>query len=346
MQINEFDYHLPTKLIAQYPAEQRDQSRLLIVNRKTNKITHSMFKDISNMFEPGDALVLNDTKVKPVRLIGKIQEKEIDILLVERLEKNKYLVFAKPGKKLKDKINISFADGQYTAIVEDIEPAREKGMKCIKFQLEFDIEAVLEEFGMMPLPPYIKRCVMNADSARYQTVYAKNSGAIASPTAGLHFTQGILDQLHKKKINTIYVTLHVGLGTFLPVKVDDIEQHQMHKEAYDLTNSAAQEIEAVKKAKHRICAVGTTACRVLESCANIDNGFSIAAAKGSTEIFIYPPYKFKAVDMLLTNFHLPKTTLLMLISAFAGKDLIMEAYRQAVEQEYRFFSYGDAMLII
>ncbi|MBU1088088.1 MAG: tRNA preQ1(34) S-adenosylmethionine ribosyltransferase-isomerase QueA [Candidatus Omnitrophica bacterium] len=346
MHINEFDYHLPAQLIAQYPAQQRDQSRLLIVERKTNKITHSQFKAISSMFEPGDALVLNDTKVKPVRLIGKIREKEIDVLLVERLAKNKYLVFAKPGKKLKDKVIISFANAQYTAIVQDIEQARQQGMKCLEFQLDTDIETVLENFGMMPLPPYIKRKVSSADSARYQTVYAKNPGAIASPTAGLHFTPEILNQLREKKINTIYVTLHVGLGTFLPVKVDDIELHQMHKEAYQLTNASAQAIEAVKQAGHRICAVGTTACRVLESCADIDNGFSITAAEGTTEIFIYPPYKFKAVDMLLTNFHLPKTTLLMLISAFAGKELIMEAYRQAVEQEYRFFSYGDAMLII
>ncbi len=346
MHINEFDYHLPLNLIAQYPAPQRDQSRLLIVNRKTEKITHSLFKDINNMFEPGDALVLNDTKVKPVRLIGNINEKEIDILLVERLAKNKYLVKAKPGKKLKDKVLITFDNGKYSAIAHDLKQAREQAMKCIEFQLEADIETVLEDFGMMPLPPYIKRDVLKTDSARYQTVYAKNPGAIASPTAGLHFTQETLDGLHEKKINTIYVTLHVGLGTFLPVKVDDIEQHQMHKEYYELTEKSAEEITAVKQSKKRICAVGTTACRVLESCADNSNGFSIPSASGMTDIFIYPAYKFKAVDMLLTNFHLPKTTLLMLISAFAGKDLIMEAYRQAVEQEYRFFSYGDAMMII
>ena len=318
----------------------------MIIDRKTEKITHSSFKDISNMFEPGDALVLNDTKVKPVRLIGNINAKEIDILLVERLSKNKYLVKAKPGKKLKNKVIVTFANGKYIAIVHELEQARQQGMKCIEFQLELDIETVLEDFGMMPLPPYIKRDVSKTDSARYQTVYAKNPGAIASPTAGLHFTQDIIDDLHAKKINTIYVTLHVGLGTFLPVKVDEIEQHQMHEEYYELTNKAAKEIKAVKLSKKRICAVGTTACRVLESCADNVNGFSISSANSSTEIFIYPPYKFKAVDMLLTNFHLPKTTLLILISAFAGKDLIMEAYRQAVEQEYRFFSYGDAMLII
>lgn len=346
MHINEFDYHLPAQLIAQYPAQQRDQSRLLIVERKTEKITHCQFKDITSMFKPGDALVLNDTKVKPARLIGNIGEKKIDILLVERLEKNKYLVFAKPGKKLKDQVSITFADGQYTAIAQDSELAKQQGMKCIEFQTELDIEGVLENFGMMPLPPYIKRDVAKTDNARYQTVYAKNLGSIASPTAGLHFTQDILDQLLDKNIKIIYLTLHVGLGTFLPVKVDDIEQHQMHKENYELTASSAQQIMGVKQSGNRICAVGTTACRVLESCANDESNFFISAVKGSTDIFIYPPYKFKAVDMLLTNFHLPKTTLLMLISAFAGKDLIMEAYRQAVKQEYRFFSYGDAMLII
>lgn len=346
MHINEFDYHLPAQLIAQYPAQQRDQSRLLIVERKTGKITHCQFKDITSMFKTGDALVLNDTKVKPARLIGNIGEKKIDILLVERLGKNKYLVFAKPGKKLKGQVSITFADGQYTAIAQDSELAKQQGMKCIEFQTELDIEGVLENFGMMPLPPYIKRDVAKTDNARYQTVYAKNLGAIASPTAGLHFTQDILDQLLDKNIKIIYLTLHVGLGTFLPVKVDDIEQHQMHKENYELTASSAQQIMGVKQSGNRICAIGTTACRVLESCANDEPNFFISAVKGSTDIFIYPPYKFKAVDMLLTNFHLPKTTLLMLISAFAGKDLIMEAYRQAVKQEYRFFSYGDAMLIV
>ncbi|MFH1061827.1 MAG: tRNA preQ1(34) S-adenosylmethionine ribosyltransferase-isomerase QueA [Candidatus Omnitrophota bacterium] len=346
MHINEFDYYLPAQLIAQYPAQQRDQSRLLIVERKTEKITHCQFKDIPSLFKPGDALVLNDTKVKPVRLIGKIGEKEIDILLVERLAKNKYLVFAKPGKKLKDQVIISFDHAKYIAIAQDLAQARQQGMKCIEFQLEADIEDFLDDFGMMPLPPYIKRIVSKTDSARYQTVYAKNPGAIASPTAGLHFTQEILNQFIEKEIKPIYVTLHVGLGTFLPVKVDVIEQHLMHKEYYELTTSAAAQIKAVKQAGKRICAVGTTACRVLESCADNDPDFSIHAQKGMTDIFIYPPYKFKAVDMLLTNFHLPKTTLLMLISAFAGKDLISAAYRQAVKQEYRFFSYGDAMLIV
>jgi S-adenosylmethionine:tRNA ribosyltransferase-isomerase len=346
MHINEFDYHLPAQLIAQYPAQQRDSSRLLIVERKTEKIKHGQFKDIASILEPGDALVLNDTKVKPARLIGNIGEKKIDILLVERLAKNRYLVFAKPGKKLKDKVIISFVNAQYTAIVQDSELAKQQGMKYLEFQTEFDIESVLENFGMMPLPPYIKRDVAKTDNARYQTVFAKNLGAIASPTAGLHFTQDILDQLIDKSIGIIYVTLHVGLGTFLPVKVDDIEQHQMHKENYELRENSAQQISAVKQSGKRICAVGTTACRVLESCANNQHDFAISAGKGATDIFIYPPYKFKAVDMLLTNFHLPKTTLLMLISAFAGKDLIMEAYRQAVKQEYRFFSYGDAMLIL
>jgi S-adenosylmethionine:tRNA ribosyltransferase-isomerase len=346
MNIKEFDYHLPKQLIAQHPAKNRDLSRLLVLNRRSGKIKHCFFRNITEYFSPGDALVFNDTKVRPASLTGKIGDKDIGILLVERIFKNKYLVKAKPAKKLRQDTVIDFAGGKYKAVAKENDQARDQAMRCIEFQYEHDIETVLDEFGKMPLPPYIKRQATDSDARRYQTVYARNPGAIASPTAGLHFTDGILKELNLKDINTFYLTLHVGLGTFLPVKVDNLEDHKMHSEYYYLSKETAEDIVKVKKNKKRICAVGTTVCRVLESCSGNDEAFSLKSGRGKTDIFIYPPYEFKAVDMLLTNFHLPKTTLLMLVSAFAGKDLIMKAYKQAVEEEYRFFSYGDAMLII
>ena len=346
MHIDEFDYHLPKQLIAQYPAEKRDRSRLLVVDRSNNKISYSSFEHLTDFISPGDCMVLNDTKVKAARVIGKVGEKEIDILLARRTKKNNYFVKAKPGRKLKDKVIIDFAQGKYKAVCHENPDAFKQQMKHIEFLLDEDIETVLDDFGLMPLPPYIKRKVGPKDSLRYQTVYAKNSGAIASPTAGLHFTEDVFKCLEEKGISRAFVTLHVGLGTFLPVKVDDITEHEMHSEAFELTESTARKIENIKNQGKRICAIGTTVCRVLESCAQDSEGFSLSAGIGDTDIFIYPPYRFKAVDVLLTNFHLPKTTLLMLVSAFAGKDLIMEAYKQAVEKEYRFFSYGDAMLIL
>ena len=346
MKISDFDYHLPRELIAQFPAKRRDESRLLIIQRKTGQIRHGFFKDIAGMFKAADALVLNDTKVRPVRVIGHIKEKKIDILLVERIKKNCYYVKALPGKKLKPDVIINFTGNKYTAVVKDCQEARVKGMKLIEFTLEEDIDTVLDDIGVMPLPPYIKREVSAADNSRYQTVYAKNPGAIAAPTAGLHFTQEIIDAIKEKNNKIINITLHVGMGTFLPVKVDDISMHQMHKEHFELSVSAAAQIENVKLMKGRICAVGTTVARVLETCAVKGDEFSIKAQKGQTDLFIYPPYEFKAVDVLLTNFHLPKTTLLMLVCAFASKELALEAYAKAVESKYRFFSYGDAMLII
>ncbi len=346
MKIKDFDYQLPRELIAQFPAKRRDESRLLIIEKKTGRIRHGRFCDIAGMFSPSDALVLNDTKVKPVRLTGKIKEKEIDVLLVERIKKNCYFVKAKPGKKLKPKTIICFAGNKYQAEVVESEKARQQGMKLIEFKQELDIDCVLDDIGVMPLPPYIKREVAAADGARYQTVYAKTPGAIAAPTAGLHFTEQILAQIKELNTAIIYLTLHVGLGTFLPVKVEDIRNHKMHKESFELSRGAACEIEKVKRSGGRICAVGTTVARVLESCAEKEEEFFLKPGKGQTDLFIYPPYEFKAVDMLLTNFHLPKTTLLMLVCAFASRELILDAYKIAVDEKYRFFSYGDAMLII
>lgn len=346
MKITDFDYQLPQELIAQFPAKGRDELRLLIIERKTGRIKHARFRDIAGMLRPEDALVLNDTKVKPVRLQGLVEEKIIDILLVQRIKKNCYYVLGKPGKKLKPGLIISFAENKYTAVVADSDEARALGMKRIEFKGDEDIEDLLDEIGVMPLPPYIKREVAAADSARYQTVYAKNPGAIAAPTAGLHFTEAILDEIEKRKTEIVRLTLHVGLGTFLPVKVEDLRNHKMHKESYELSTSAASVIEKVKNNGGRICAVGTTVTRVLEACAKGVDRFSLERGEGKTDLFIYPPFEFKIVDMLLTNFHLPKTTLLMLVSAFASRELVLEAYKRAVERKYRFFSYGDAMLII
>lgn len=346
MKITDFDYHLPQELIAQFPAKRRDESRLLIVERKSGSIRHACFKDIAGMFNPGDALVLNDTKVRPVRLRGFINEKEIEVLLVERIKKNCYFVLAKPGKKLKPQVLISFAQNKYTAVVIENNEAKQQGMRMIEFNTEEDIDDILDQIGVMPLPPYIKRQVSSADEGRYQTIYAKKPGAIAAPTAGLHFTEDIINAIKNQKTKIIEITLHVGMGTFLPVKVDDITAHKMHKEYFELNQDAKAQIEKVKFSGGRVCAVGTTVSRVLETCAGYGDQFSLREGQGQTDLFIYPPYKFRAVDMLLTNFHLPKTTLLMLVCAFASKKLILQAYKEAVENKYRFFSYGDAMLIV
>jgi S-adenosylmethionine:tRNA ribosyltransferase-isomerase len=345
MHISEFDYQLPLELIAQFPAQCRDQSRLLLVNRARRNFEHAGFTAITDVLRPGDALVLNDTKVKPARLIGRAGAHEVDILLVERVARNLYLVKAKPGKKIKPGVRISFQDGRYTAVCRETSDEC-RGMKCIAFESAEDIESVLGQIGMMPLPPYIKRRADEQDAVRYQTVYAKNLGAIAAPTAGLHFTPEILEHLRQKQVRIVYVTLSVGLGTFVPVRVEDISEHAMHAESYELTAEAAALLEQVRGEKGRICAVGTTVCRVLESCAENKGGvLRMVPGKGVTDIFIYPPYVFKATDMLLTNFHFPRTTLLMLVSAFTGKELALRAYEEAVRQRYRFYSYGDCMLI-
>ncbi|MBI4846440.1 MAG: tRNA preQ1(34) S-adenosylmethionine ribosyltransferase-isomerase QueA [Candidatus Omnitrophica bacterium] len=346
MKIEQFDFDLPKELIAQVPAARRDDSRLLIVERSSGTITCASFKDIVSILKPGDAIVLNDTRVRPARLIGKAGQSHVDILLVERMGKNLYLIKAKPGKKIKQGTRIDFGDNFSHAYckVDDTSGQRKK---ILEFDSADDIENNLNKIGLMPLPPYIKRLPVETDASRYQTVYAKNPGAIASPTAGLHFTAEILKKIKDKGVDVIYLTLHVGLGTFTPVRVDDVRDHPMHEELFNLPAQSALKIEKVKKKGGRIFAVGTTTCRVLESCAKYEeNNLYLRSGAGKTGIFIYPGYKFKATDVLLTNFHLPKTTLLMLVYAFAGKRLAKEAYAQAIEHKYRFYSYGDCMLIV
>jgi S-adenosylmethionine:tRNA ribosyltransferase-isomerase len=347
MHISEFDYDLPQELIAQYPVQRRDQSRLFIVDRATGKFTHGRFDDIVSLLRTGDALVVNDAQVKPVRLIGLAAEKPVDVLLVKRCAKNRYFIKVKPGKKVRPGAVITFANGAYRAICRESSEAFAQKMKLIEFQQDQDIEDHLNDIGMMPLPPYIKRPPEKEDHHRYQTVYARAPGAIAAPTAGLHFTQEILSACAAMKVEQISVTLDVGLGTFEPMKVETITDHVMHSEHYHLSPSSAQRIESVRDRGGRIWAVGTTACRVLETCGRIEPGrLAMRPGEGDTDIFIYPPYAFKAVDVLVTNFHFPRTTLLMLICAFAGKELIMRAYAEAVRLKYRFYSYGDCMVIL
>jgi len=267
VKIEQFDYNLPRELIAQMPLKRRDQSRLLIIERKTGKITHARFKDFCGFVKPEDLLVLNDTKVRPVRLIGEVRERPVDILLAERLNKNLYLVKANPGKKLKPGAEIFFEDGKFSAVCREDETARQRGMKMIEFKLESDIEELLDDIGIMPLPPYIKRLSTKIDAQSYQTVYARNPGAIAAPTAGLHFTHEVFKELSEKGIESVFLTLHVGLGTFSAIKADDVRNHEMHEEFFELPVEAAGKIENVKQNKGKICAVGTTVCRVLEACA-------------------------------------------------------------------------------
>jgi len=347
MHISEFDYDLPQELIAQYPVQRRDQSRLFIIDRATGTFTHGRFKDIVSLLRPGDGLVVNDAQVKPVRLAGAVAEKPVDVLLVKRCAKNRYFIKVKPGKKVRPGAVISFADGAYRAVCRESAEAFAQKMKLIEFQLDQDIEQYLDDIGMMPLPPYIKRPPEKDDRQRYQTVYARTPGAIAAPTAGLHFTQEILAACAAKKVEQISVTLDVGLGTFEPMQVDNITRHVMHSERYSLSPEAARRIEQVRSNKGRIWSVGTTACRVLETCGWVEQGrLNMQYGEGETRIFIHPPYTFKAVDVLVTNFHFPRTTLLMLVCAFAGKELILRAYAEAVRLKYRFYSYGDCMVIL
>ncbi|MBU0633482.1 MAG: tRNA preQ1(34) S-adenosylmethionine ribosyltransferase-isomerase QueA [Candidatus Omnitrophica bacterium] len=346
MNIKEFEYNLPKELIAQFPAACREQSRLLVIDRKHGRIRHALFKDIAEFLKNFDAIVLNDAKVRPVKLYGVLNGKETDVLLVQRIGRNEYLFKAKPYKKFKPGTRVSFGPDKLTALCKERDIANQS-KKILQFQTNVDVESILENIGFMPLPPYIKRSPQAADNTQYQTVYARCPGAIASPTAGLHFTEGILGKLKEKGVKIIFVTLHVGLGTFEPVRSENIRRHKIHEENFALTKEAAREIEQTKAAGGRICAVGTTSCRVLESCAEHYGGnFKMNAQSANTDLFIYPPYNFKATDMLLTNFHLPRTTLLMLVCAFAGSRLCFKAYREAVKNKYRFYSYGDCMLII
>ena len=340
MKTADFDYDLPQELIAQDPLEQRDSSRLLVLDKKTGERSHKIFHDIIDDLYPGDCLVINNTKVIPARLIGEREETggKVEVLLLKRRTDNVWETLVKPGKKARPGMRLSFGGGLLHAQVQDIV---DEGNRLIRFEYEGIFEEILDRLGQMPLPPYITHQLK--DKNRYQTVYAKYEGSAAAPTAGLHFTEELLKKIQAKGIKIARVTLHVGLGTFRPVKVDDVTQHHMHTEYYRASQEAADIINDTKKSGGRVICVGTTSCRTIESAAD-ENGI-VRATEGDTDIFIYPGYQFKVLDCLITNFHLPESTLLMLVSALAGKENIMAAYKEAVEKKYRFFSFGDAMFI-
>lgn len=340
MKTSDFYYDLPQELIAQDPLEDRSASRLMVLDKKTGKIQHHIFKEIVNYLNPGDCLVINDTKVIPARLYGaKVgTDAKIEVLLLKRKENNIWETLVKPGKKAKVGTKISFGEGLLIGEVVDIV---EEGNRLIQFTYEGIFEEILDKLGQMPLPPYITHQLK--DKNRYQTVYAKHDGSAAAPTAGLHFTPELLEEIRAKGVNIAHVTLHVGLGTFRPVKVEDVTQHHMHSEFYVVEEDQAALINETKKKGGKIISVGTTSLRTLES-ASTEDGI-LKAGSGWTDIFIYPGYRFKIVDRLITNFHLPESTLIMLVSALAGKEHIMAAYEEAVKDKYRFFSFGDAMFI-
>lgn len=341
MKTSDFTFDLPEELIAQDPLADRSSSRLLVLDKETGKIKHGGFRDITGYLKKGDCLVLNDTKVIPARLIGEREGTgaKIEVLLLKRKQDNTWETLVKPGKKAKPGTRISFGQGRLVGEVTDIV---DEGNRLVKFEFDGIFEEVLDELGQMPLPPYITHQLK--DKNRYQTVYAKHEGSAAAPTAGLHFTKELLKEIEQKGIRLACVTLHVGLGTFRPVKVEDVTEHHMHSEFYDVDQEAAEKINKTREEGGRIISVGTTSTRTLESAAD-ENGH-IEPRSGWTEIFIYPGYKFKVIDGLITNFHLPESTLLMLVSALAGKEHILRAYEEAVRERYRFFSFGDAMLII
>ena len=340
MKTSDFYYDLPEELIAQDPLEDRSSSRLMCLDKETGDITHTHFRHILDELNPGDCLVINDTKVIPARLYGSKAGTNagIEILLLKRKEDHVWETLVKPGKKAKPGTVISFGNGLLTGEVIDVV---EEGNRLIQFSYEGIFEEILDQLGEMPLPPYITHKLQ--DKGRYQTVYAKHEGSAAAPTAGLHFTEELLEQIKAKGVNIAHVTLHVGLGTFRPVKVDDVEKHHMHSEFYMIEEEQAERINRTKREGNRVIAVGTTSCRTLES-ASDEEGI-LHAGSGWTEIFIYPGYSFKMIDGLITNFHLPESTLLMLVSALAWKESIMHAYEEAVKEKYRFFSFGDAMFI-
>lgn len=341
MKTSDFYFDLPQELIAQDPLEDRSSSRLLVLDKESGKTQHRIFRDIIEYLNPGDCLVVNNTKVIPARLYGsKIgTDAKIEVLLLKRRENNVWETLVKPGKKCRVGARISFGEGLLIGEVIDVV---DEGNRLIRFEYEGIFEEILDKLGQMPLPPYIHHQLK--DKNRYQTVYAKHDGSAAAPTAGLHFTPELLEEIKKKGVHIAHVTLHVGLGTFRPVKVEDVTDHHMHSEFYIVEPEQAELINRVKKEGGKIVAVGTTSCRTLES-ATDENGI-LKAGSGWTDIFIYPGYSFKMIDRLITNFHLPESTLMMLVSALAGKDKIMAAYEEAVTERYRFFSFGDAMFIM
>ena len=341
MKTSDFYYDLPKELIAQDPLEDRSSSRLLVLHRKSGRVEHRVFTDIVEYLKPGDCLVRNNTKVIPARLYGIRVDTgaTIELLLLKRMENDVWETLVKPGKKARQGAVISFGDGILTGEIIDV---KEDGNRLIQFRYEGIFEEILDQLGQMPLPPYITHTLK--DKNRYQTVYAKYEGSAAAPTAGLHFTEELFQKLEEKGVLVANVTLHVGLGTFRPVKVDDVSKHHMHTEFYQVTKEEADKINKAKQAGGRIVCVGTTSCRTIESAAD-ENGV-LKPGQGDTDIFIYPGYSFKMMDVLITNFHLPESTLLMLVSALAGKEQVMRVYEEAVQERYRFFSFGDAMIIL
>ena len=340
MKRQDFYFDLPEELIAQDPLEDRSSSRLLVLDKETGETSHHIFKEIVDYLNPGDCLVINDTKVIPARLIGAREGTgaKIEVLLLKRKENNVWETLVKPGKKARPGTRIVFGEGLLVGEVIDVV---EEGNRLIKFEYEGIFEEILDQLGQMPLPPYITHQL--EDKNRYQTVYAKHTGSAAAPTAGLHFTPELLKQIEEKGVDIARVTLHVGLGTFRPVKVDDILEHHMHSEFYHIDAEAAEKINRAKDNGGRVICVGTTSCRTVESAA--DESGRLRECSGWTEIFIYPGYKFKILDALITNFHLPESTLIMLVSALAGREHVLHAYHEAIEKRYRFFSFGDAMYI-
>ena len=339
MKVSDFDYNLPEELIAQVPIEKRDESRLMILNRKNQTIEHKKFADIIDYLNPGDCLVRNNTKVIPARIYGKKETgANVEFLLLNNIEGDIWETIVRPGNKLHVGTKVIFGDGLLVATILEIMPG---GTRKVKFEYTGIFNEILDQIGLMPLPPYIHEELKDKD--RYQTVYAKYDGSAAAPTAGLHFTQDLLKRIEEKGVKIANVTLHVGIGTFRPVKEDEVEKHEMHTEHFYIKKEDADKINETKKSGKRVIAVGTTSCRVLETIA--DEKGQVKEQEGDTKIFIYPGYKFKILDGLITNCHLPKSTLLMLVAALVGKDYILRAYNEAVKQKYRFFSFGDAMFI-
>ena len=340
MDVKDFYFYLPEELIAQHPLEKRDTSRLMVLDKESGEITHRTFHDIIEYLNKGDTLVLNNTRVMPARLIGEKEKTggKIEFLLLKRIEGDKWECLAKPGKSAREGRRFSFGEGKLKAEVVEV---LENGNRIVEFYYKGIFEEVLDSLGEMPLPPYIHEKL--EDKERYQTVYSKENGSAAAPTAGLHFTKELLEQIKEKGVNIVYLTLHVGLGTFRPVKVEKIEEHEMHSEFYILSKESADIINETKKRGNKVISVGTTSTRTLETIGD-ENGF-VKEQSGWTNIFIYPGYKFKVVDRLITNFHLPESTLIMLVSTLAGKEHTMKAYEEAVKEKYRFFSFGDAMFI-
>ena len=339
MKVSEFNYELPEELIAQTPIEKRDESRLMVLERKKQTIEHKVFKDIIDYLEPGDCLVRNNTKVLPARLYGKKETgAKVEFLLLNQIEGDIWESIVRPGNKLHVGTKVIFGDGLLEAEILEVMPG---GTRKVEFHYKGIFNEILDQIGLMPLPPYIHEELKEND--RYQTVYAKYNGSAAAPTAGLHFTEELLKKIEEKGVKIANVTLHVGIGTFRPVKVEKIEEHEMHSEHFYIKQEDVDKINETKKQGKRVIAIGTTSCRVLETISD-ENGM-VKPMEGDTQIFIYPGYKFKCLDGLVTNFHLPESTLIMLVSALAGRDYIMKAYNEAVKEKYRFFSFGDAMLI-